>query len=162
MQAICWGVGQQKDQSVQRWLSLTKSTKVLIRSSALSWFVEGGLFSQQTHHCLVNQENEILHLIILIITLLEAECFIVINDPLNCLYMIIWWTPPSCGGQDNGCESSFDHSLHVSPSLLFPMASVAHCDDLSVIGWRLWVEHPHIKIYIFPIINSPWSLECWH
>ena len=48
-----------------------------------------------------------------------------------------WWTRPSCG-EDNWCEWSilhFNYSFHVSPSLFFLMASVAHCN-----GWVRLVD----------------------
>ena len=41
---------------------------------------------------------------------------------------------------------NFDYSLLIISSLFVLLASVARCDGLGAIGWRLWVEHPHIKV----------------
>ena len=46
---------------------------------------------------------------------------------------------------------NFNDSLLISSSVFFLLASVARCDCLGAIGWRLWVEHPHIKVGTLPV-----------
>lgn len=45
----------------------------------------------------------------------------------------------------------FNNSLLVCPSLFILVASVACCNGLVAIGWRVRVEHPDIKVCALPI-----------